>query len=113
MMMVETTDNGDGDAVAILNVEVACNDVNVCGVANEDDGDAVAILNFGDVCDNVDGDAVAILEGEFARDDVGFVFADGGDARADDAGAVGMGRRSGARPWRFPILIINKGVDAR
>ena len=99
-------DNGDGDAVAILNVEVACNDVTVRGVSDEDDGDAVAIPDVGDVCDDVDGDAVAILKGEFASDDVGFVIADGGDARANDAGAVGMGRGSGTRPRRLPILIL-------
>ena len=60
----------------------------------------------GDVTVGVDGNAVAILDGKFASDDVDFVIADGGDARADDAGAVGMGRGSGARPRRLRILIL-------
>ncbi len=91
-----------GNTVAILNVGVACDDVGVRGVADNDDGNAVAILDVEDACDNVD--AVAILD--FEDHGVDFVIADGGDACADDAGAVGMGRGSGARPWRLPILIL-------
>jgi len=40
-------------------------------------------------------------------------IAHGGNARADDAGAVGMGRGSGARPRRLPILILRCVVFER
>ncbi len=95
-------DDDVGNAVAIFNVTDACVDFSVREIADGDDSNAVAILVFADACDGVD--AVAIFYFGDACDD--FVIADGGDARADDAGAVGMGRRSGARPWRLPILIL-------
>ena len=62
-------DDDNGNAVAILDVEDACNN-----------DDAVAILDFEDACVGVD---IRI---------------------ADDAGVVGMGRGSGARPRWLPIL---------
>ena len=95
-------DDDVGDAVAIFNVTDACVDFFVRGIADGDDSDAVAILVFADACDGVD--AVAIFDFGDACDD--FVIANGSDARANDAGAVSMGRRSGARPRRLPILIL-------
>ena len=76
--------------------------------ANDDDGDAVAILDVEDACSNVD--AVTILDFEDACVGVDIRIAHGGDALADDAGAVGMGRGSGARPRRLPILGLRRVV---
>ena len=64
----------------------------------------------GGVVDGGDGDAVAILDGKDACNDVDFNISHGGNARADDAGAVGMGRGSGARPRKLPILILRRVV---
>ena len=89
----------------------------VGGVAdncNTDNGEVVCGGNVGsprwcvdgDVTVDGDGNAVPILDGKSAYNGVDFVIADGSNARADDAGVVGMGRRSGVRPWRLPILIL-------
>jgi hypothetical protein len=60
------------------------------------------------------------VDGEVVDDDdvssrsrVDVRIAHGGNARADDAGAVGMGRGSGARPRRLPIHILRCVVFER
>ena len=66
----------------------------------------------GKVADDGNDDNVAVVNGDNACDDYDCKIADGCNSRADDANVVGMGRGSGVRPWRLPILILCCVVDA-
>ena len=80
----------------------SCSRSRVDGEVVDDDDDSSRSLGW---CSRVDGEVVDD-DDDSSRSRVDVRIAHGGNARADDAGAVGMGRGSGARPRRLPTLIL-------
>ena len=111
--------DADDDDVAVVDGDNVCDgdDSNVGSLTQSVDANANddAVVNGNNACV---GDAnVGLLmqsanangkvaNGGDACNDDNCEIADGGNARAGDANAVGMGRGSGARPRRLPILIL-------